>query len=94
MGLRSGHGFWACLSVALARQLPKPPKNPQTTPPLHPQLGRLEVGSETPVDASKSIKSHLMVLLEEAGNTDVEVCVCVWWWGGEDGAHGCGGRDE
>ena len=56
------------------------------------QVGRLEVGTETSVDSSKSIKSYLMVMFEEAGNTDVEVCGCRvvvvvvvvgQWWGGE-----------
>ena len=37
------------------------------------EVGRLEVGTESSVDSSKSIKSHLMTVLEEAGNTDVEV---------------------
>lgn len=37
------------------------------------EVGRLEVGTESPVDSSKSIKSYLMMLFEEAGNTDVEV---------------------
>ena len=31
----------------------------------------LKVGSETLVDKSKAIKSHLMVLFEESGNFDV-----------------------
>lgn len=34
---------------------------------------RLDVGTESAVDDSKSIKSHLMMLFEEAGNTDIEV---------------------
>lgn len=35
-------------------------------------IGRLEVGSETILDHSKSIKSVLMQLFEESGNSDVE----------------------
>ena len=37
------------------------------------EVGRLEVGTESSVDSSKSIKSYLMTVLEEGGNTDVEV---------------------
>lgn len=37
-------------------------------------LCRLEVGTESSVDRSKSIKSFLMALFEECGNTDIEVC--------------------
>lgn len=42
-------------------------------------IGRLEVGTETEVDASKSIKSHLMMVLQEEDSqaTDVEGCDCV-----------------
>ncbi|XP_008777803.1 hydroxymethylglutaryl-CoA synthase-like [Phoenix dactylifera] len=36
------------------------------------QIGRLEVGSETVIDKSKSIKTWLMQIFEEYGNTDVE----------------------
>ncbi|CAA7399838.1 unnamed protein product [Spirodela intermedia] len=36
------------------------------------QIGRLEVGSETVIDKSKSIKTFLMQIFEECGNTDVE----------------------
>lgn len=36
------------------------------------QIGRLEVGSETVIDKSKSIKTFLMQLFEKSGNTDVE----------------------
>ncbi|XP_078440515.1 hydroxymethylglutaryl-CoA synthase / HMG-CoA synthase / 3-hydroxy-3-methylglutaryl coenzyme A synthase [Wolffia australiana] len=36
------------------------------------QIGRLEVGSETVIDKSKSIKSFLMRIFEECGNTDIE----------------------
>jgi hydroxymethylglutaryl-CoA synthase len=50
------------------------------------EVGRLEVGTESSVDSSKSIKSHLMTVLEEAGNTDVEVrrraAACLVAWGG------------
>ncbi|XP_068236177.1 hydroxymethylglutaryl-CoA synthase 1 [Palaemon carinicauda] len=35
-------------------------------------IGRLEVGTETIVDKSKSVKSVLMQLFEDSGNTDVE----------------------
>lgn len=36
------------------------------------QIGRLEVGTETVVDKSKSIKTALMQLFEASGNTEVE----------------------
>ncbi|KAK2664685.1 hypothetical protein Ddye_003259 [Dipteronia dyeriana] len=36
------------------------------------QIGRLEVGSETVIDKSKSIKTFLMPLFEKCGNTDIE----------------------
>ncbi|KAJ8555707.1 hypothetical protein K7X08_013203 [Anisodus acutangulus] len=36
------------------------------------QLGRLEVGSETVIDKSKSIKTFLMQIFEKHGNTDIE----------------------
>lgn len=36
------------------------------------QIGRLEVGTETIVDKSKSVKSVLMQLFKSSGNTDVE----------------------
>jgi hydroxymethylglutaryl-CoA synthase len=35
-------------------------------------IGRLEVGSETVIDKSKSIKTWLMQIFEEYGNTDIE----------------------
>ncbi len=35
-------------------------------------IGRLDVSSECGPDASKSIKTHLMMLFEPSGNTDVE----------------------
>ncbi|XP_071539039.1 hydroxymethylglutaryl-CoA synthase 1 [Panulirus ornatus] len=35
-------------------------------------IGRLEVGTETIIDKSKSVKSCLMQLFEDAGNSDVE----------------------
>ncbi|KAJ3692686.1 hypothetical protein LUZ60_011781 [Juncus effusus] len=35
-------------------------------------IGRLEVGSETVIDKSKSIKTWLMQIFEESGNTDIE----------------------
>lgn len=40
-------------------------------------IGRLEVGTETTIDKSKSIKSSLMQLFESAGNYDVEGLDCV-----------------
>eukprot|EP01134_Creolimax_fragrantissima_P003079 CFRG3079T1 len=36
------------------------------------QIGRLEVGTETVIDKSKSVKSVLMQLFEDSGNFDVE----------------------
>ncbi|KAK1384917.1 Hydroxymethylglutaryl-CoA synthase [Heracleum sosnowskyi] len=36
------------------------------------QIGRLEVGSETVIDKSKSIKTFVMQAFEECGNTDIE----------------------
>ncbi|CAI9784521.1 unnamed protein product [Fraxinus pennsylvanica] len=36
------------------------------------QIGRLEVGSETVLDKSKSIKTFLMPIFEKSGNTDIE----------------------
>lgn len=41
------------------------------------QIGRLEVGSETILDHSKSIKSVLMQLFESSGNTDIEGIDCM-----------------
>ncbi|EDW02310.1 hydroxymethylglutaryl-CoA synthase 1 [Drosophila grimshawi] len=38
----------------------------------HTEIGRLEVGTETIVDKSKSVKSVLMQLFAESGNTDIE----------------------
>ena len=35
-------------------------------------IGRLEVGTETIIDKSKSVKTVLMQLFEASGNTDVE----------------------
>lgn len=42
-------------------------------------IGRLEVGTESSVDLSKSIKSHLMALFqsEDPQATDIEGCDCV-----------------
>ena len=42
------------------------------------KIGRLEVGTESEIDASKSIKSHLMMVLQEddPSATDVEGCDC------------------
>ena len=36
------------------------------------QVGRMEVGTETIIDKSKSVKSVLMKLFTESGNTDLE----------------------
>lgn len=36
------------------------------------EIGRLDVGTETLIDKSKSVKSSLMRLFEESGNTDIE----------------------
>lgn len=36
------------------------------------RIGRLEVGTETIIDKSKSVKSVLMQLFAESGNTDIE----------------------
>ncbi|CAJ1943552.1 unnamed protein product [Sphenostylis stenocarpa] len=36
------------------------------------KIGRLEVGSETVIDKSKSIKTFLMQIFEKYGNTDIE----------------------
>jgi hydroxymethylglutaryl-CoA synthase len=36
------------------------------------EIGRLDVGTETLIDKSKSVKSTLMTLFEKSGNTDVE----------------------
>ena len=36
------------------------------------EIGRLDVGTETLIDKSKSVKSTLMSLFEKSGNTDVE----------------------
>ena len=45
----------------------------QKTPGLtYKNIGRLEVGTETLVDKSKSVKSVLMNLFKESGNSDVE----------------------
>ena len=38
----------------------------------HNSVGRLEVGTETILDKSKSVKSVLMQLFEQAGNTNIE----------------------
>ena len=36
------------------------------------QIGRVEVGTETILDKSKSVKSVLMQLFEGSGNTNIE----------------------
>ncbi|KAL4431198.1 hypothetical protein ABPG75_006454 [Micractinium tetrahymenae] len=41
------------------------------------EVGRLEVGTESAVDSSKSIKTYLMALFDEAGNSDVEGVDCI-----------------
>ena len=38
----------------------------------HQEVGRLEVGTETIIDKSKSVKSVLMKLFMDSGNTDLE----------------------
>ena len=52
--------------TALERLVPKTPNLSYN------DIGRLEVGTETLVDKSKSVKSVLMKLFEESGNSDVE----------------------
>ncbi len=37
------------------------------------EIGRLEVGTESSLDHSKGIKTYLMNLFEDSGNTDIEV---------------------
>jgi hydroxymethylglutaryl-CoA synthase len=37
------------------------------------QIGRLECGTETLIDKSKAVKTHLMNLFAASGNHDVEV---------------------
>ena len=37
---------------------------------------RLEVGTESALDRSKSIKTFLMTLFAEHGNNDIEACPC------------------
>ena len=39
---------------------------------LYSDIGRLEVGTETIIDKSKSVKTVLMQLFEESGNSDIE----------------------
>ncbi|KAL6776712.1 hypothetical protein ACKKBF_B30655 [Auxenochlorella protothecoides x Auxenochlorella symbiontica] len=41
------------------------------------EVGHLQVGTESGVDGSKSLKTYLMPILEAAGNTDVEGVDCV-----------------
>ncbi|XP_058789923.1 hydroxymethylglutaryl-CoA synthase 1 [Phymastichus coffea] len=53
-----------CLTV-VHRLLDRYKINPQ-------EIGRLEVGTETILDKSKSVKSCLMQLFEPSGNTDIE----------------------
>ena len=36
------------------------------------RVGRIEVGTETILDKSKSVKTVIMQLFEESGNTDIE----------------------
>jgi hydroxymethylglutaryl-CoA synthase len=36
------------------------------------EIGRLEVGTETMIDKSKSLKTHLMALFAAEGNHDLE----------------------
>lgn len=53
-------------------------------------IGRLEVGTESSIDRSKSIKTFLMALFQECGNTDIEgvdnVNAC---YGGTAGLYNC-----
>lgn len=35
-------------------------------------IGRLEIGTESSIDLSKSVKTHIMKLFEENNNTDIE----------------------
>lgn len=53
-----------CLTV-LDKLLTRNKVNPK-------QVGRLEVGTETFIDKSKSIKTHLMEMFQKSGNFDVE----------------------
>lgn len=53
-----------CLTV-VQRLLEKTGTNPT-------EIGRMEVGTETIIDKSKSVKSVLMKLFAESGNTDLE----------------------
>jgi len=53
-----------CLSV-VNRLLEKTGTDPK-------KIGRMEVGTETIIDKSKSVKSVLMQLFSESGNTDIE----------------------
>ncbi len=41
-------------------------------------IGRLEVGTETLLDKSKSVKSVLMQLFAQSGNTNVEGALRSW----------------
>lgn len=41
------------------------------------KIGRLDVGTESSVDKSKSVKSVLMQLFEQSGNFDVEGVDCI-----------------
>lgn len=38
----------------------------------HQSIGRLEVGTETLLDKSKSVKTVLMQLFQQSGNTNIE----------------------
>ena len=41
-------------------------------------IGRLEVATETILDHSKSVKTFLMQLFAESGNTDIEGTFAAW----------------
>lgn len=67
-------------SVSMALTVTKRLLERHSVSPL--EVGRLEVGTETSIDSSKSIKTYLMMLFEEAGNTDLEVrakLAGLWW---------------
>lgn len=45
----------------------------------HPCCCRIEVGTETGVDRSKSVMSYLVQYFNEAGNYTVQVRLCCSW---------------
>lgn len=57
----------------LVRKFPLETHNSNMCVPTgYENIGRLEVGTETIIDKSKSVKSVLMQLFEDSDNTDVE----------------------